>query len=93
MVPLRCKSLHQFLVSKEALKTAQQTESIWEYTKALFMDFFDPHVAILCTVSGTNNAAWDHENMRATLPGEVLGVLLGTFEFINVNVHPTNGNY
>lgn len=82
MVPLRCKTLHQIPVSREALKAAERTDSIWEYTKSLLMDFFDPQIAVLCIVGGTNDEAWDDENMRATLPAEPLGVFLGTLPLL-----------
>lgn len=79
---MRCKTLHQILVSKEALKTALRSENIWEYTKSLLLEYFDPNIAVYCTVGGTNDAAWDQEDMRATLPAEALGIFLGSFAIV-----------
>lgn len=79
LVQLRCNSLHQVFVSKLALRTARQTGSVWEYTKSLFIDYFDPNIAVMCTVSGTNDEGQGQGNMTATLPAEFLGVFLGNF--------------
>lgn len=80
-MPLRCLTLHQIFVSREVLRTARRTQNVWEYTKALFLDYFDPNIAVLCTVSGTNDQRLNDEDMRATLPDEALGVFLGNYMF------------